>query len=158
MGSTPVMRETTKLTFIEALGQAGDLISAAKAASPELRDLFEVIVNERNENVIRQIKVRLPKLGPDKTIAVFYGGAHMDEIAKRLTMELHYTPGAQMWDTAFTADTTKSMMPAAQIKMLVQTMRTQLQNGKIGKGGGLDGLLGVPGPQEQREKPAPAGK
>jgi len=158
MGSTPEMRETTKLTFIEALGQAGDIISAAKSASPELRDMFEVLVNERNENVIRQIKARLPRLGSGKTIAVFYGGAHMDEIAKRLTEELHYTPGVQVWDTAFTADTTKSMMPAAQIKALVQMMRTQLQNGQMGKGGGLDALLGAPAPQDQSGKSAPAGK
>ncbi|EDY19193.1 hypothetical protein CfE428DRAFT_3370 [Chthoniobacter flavus Ellin428] len=158
MGSTPEMRETTKLTFIEALGQAGDLISAAKSASPEMRNLFEVLVNERNENVIRQIKARLPKLGPGKTIAVFYGGAHMDEIAKRLTEELHYIPGTQVWDTAFTADTTKSMMPAAQIKALVQMMRTQLQNGQMGKGGGLDSLLGSPVPQEEGGKAVPAGK
>ncbi len=158
MGSTPEMRETMKLTFIVALGQAGDLINAAKAASPEIRNLIEVIMNERNENVIRQIQARLPKVGPGKTIAVFYGGAHMDEIAKRLTEQLHYTPGAQVWDTAFTADTTKSMMPPAQIKMLMQTVLTQLQNGTAGKGGGLDGLLGLPAPQEGGGKAVPAGK
>jgi hypothetical protein len=158
MGSTPEMRETMKLTFIVALGQAGDLINAAKSASPEIRNLIEVIMNERNENVIRQVKARLPKVGPGKTIAVFYGGAHMDEIAKRLTEELHYAPAVQVWDTAFTADTTKSMMPPAQIKLLMQTVLTQLQNGSAGKGGGLEGLLGLPAPQGESEKGAPIGK
>jgi hypothetical protein len=157
MGSTPEMRETMKLTFIEALAQAGELINAAKAVSPEIKNLIEVIMNERNENVIRQVKARLPKVAPGKTIAIFYGGAHMDELAKRLTEELHYTPGTQVWDTAFTADTTKSMMPAAQIKMLMQSMLTQLKSGNAGKGGGLDALLGVPTPQEDK-KAAPVGK
>jgi hypothetical protein len=156
MGSTPEMRETVKLTFIETFAQAGDLINAAKAASPEIRDLFEVLLTERNENVIRQLQARLPQLGPGDTIAVFYGAAHMDQIMDRLTAKLHYTPGIQVWDTAFTADTAKSIMPAAQIKAMVQMMRTQLQNAP--PGGGLDGLLGLPALDGATEKPAPVGK
>lgn len=158
MGSTPEMRETMKLTFIESFEQAGDLINAAKSASPDIRDMFEVILTERNENVIRQLKARLPKLAPGESIAVFYGAAHMDQIAQRLTEELHYAPAAQEWDTAFTADTTKSMMPPAQIKAMVQMMRSQLQNMKEGKGGGLESLLGVPLPQGESGKAAPAGR
>ncbi|HEY3900832.1 MAG TPA: hypothetical protein VGM54_19635 [Chthoniobacter sp.] len=158
MGSTPEMRETVKLMFIESFAQAGDIINAAKAASPEIRDLFEVILTERNENVIRQLEARLPQLGPGDTIAVFYGAAHMDQIMERLTTELHYTPGVQMWDTAFTADTTKSMMPTAQIKAIVQMMRTQLQNAPAGKGGGLESLFGLPALDGAADKAAPVGK
>jgi hypothetical protein len=158
MGSTPEMRETVKLTLIETFGQASDLINVAKSASPEIRDLFEVILTERNENVIRQVKASLPKLHSGQTIAIFYGAAHMDQIVERLTKDLHYTPGEQVWDTAFTADTTKSMMPPAQIKALVQMMRTQLQNVKPGQGGGLESLLGLPGLQGDGEKAVRPGK
>ncbi len=158
MGSTPEMRETMKLTFIETFAQAGDLINTAKAASPQIRDLFEVLLTERNENVIRQLQARLPQLGPGDTIAIFYGAAHMDHIKQRLTAELHYIPGAQAWDTAFTADTTKSIMPPAQIKAMVQMMRTQLQNTQPGKGGGLESLLGLPAPEGVGEKAGPVGK
>jgi hypothetical protein len=158
LGSTPEMRETAKLTFIETFAQAGDLISAAKAASPEIRDLFEVLITERNENVIRQLQARLPQLGPGDTIAVFYGAAHMDQIMDRLNAELRYTPGVQVWDTAFTADTTKSIMPKAQLKAMVQMMRTRLQNASTGKDGGLEGLLGLPATEGATEKPAPNGK
>jgi len=128
MGSTPQMRETTKLMLIEALGQAGDLIDMAKAASPEMRDLFEVIITERNAEVIRQLDVRLKTLKPGQSVAVFYGAAHMDEIAARLTRDLNFQPAAQHWDTAFSADGTQSIMPPAQIKAMLQMVRTQLQN------------------------------
>lgn len=128
MGSTPQMRETTKLMLIEALGQAGELIDMAKTASPEMKDLFEVIITERNAEVIRQLDARLKTLRPGQTVAVFYGAAHMDEIASRLTTDLHFTPAAQHWDTAFSADGTQSIMPPAQIKMMLQMVRTQLQN------------------------------
>ncbi len=132
MGSTPEMRETTKLMLVEALGQAGELIDLAKAASPDMKDLFEVLITERNAEVIRQLDARVRKLGSGQSIAVFYGAAHMDEIARRLTGQLRYTPAAQHWDTAFTADGTKSIMPPAQIKMMLQMMRTQLQNPSAG--------------------------
>jgi hypothetical protein len=138
MGSTPQMRETTKVMLVEALGQAGELIDLAKSASPEMKDLFEVIITERNEEVLRQLQVQLRKLQPDQTVAIFYGAAHMDEIARRLTTELHFTPAAQQWDTAFTADTTQSIMPPAQIKMMMQMMRTQLQNPSADDGKGPD--------------------
>ncbi len=138
MGSTPQMRETTKVMLVEALGQAGELIDLAKSASPEMKDLFEVIITERNEEVIRQLQGQLRKLRPDQTVAVFYGAAHMDQIARRLTSELHFAPGAKQWDTAFTADTTQSIMPPAQIKMMMQMMRAQLQNPGAADGKGAD--------------------
>jgi hypothetical protein len=160
MGSTPEMRETTKLMLIEALGQAGEIIDIAKAASPDIKDLFEVLITERNEEVIRQLKAQLPKLTGGQTIAVFYGAAHMDEIAKRLTSQLNYQPAAREWDTAFTADGSKSIMPQAQIKMMLQMMRTQLQNPAAAGGDGAGGfpLLNLLNPQEPAKAPAPVTK
>jgi hypothetical protein len=161
MGSTPEMRETTKLMLIEALGQAGEIIDIAKAASPDIKDLFEVLITERNEEVIRQLKSQLPKLASGQTIAVFYGAAHMDEIAKRLTNQLNYQPAATEWDTAFTADGTKSIMPPAQIKMMLQMMRTQLQNpaaaGAADSTGGFP-LLQLLNPKQPDKAPAPVTK
>ncbi|MEQ1860318.1 MAG: hypothetical protein ABMA13_10310 [Chthoniobacteraceae bacterium] len=133
MGSTPEMRETTKLMLVEALAQAGELIDLAKAASPDMRELFEVLITERNAEVIRQLEPRLRKLQPGQSIAIFYGAAHMDEIARRLTSVLSYTPAAQHWDAAFGADGTKSIMPAAQIKALLQGMRAQMKPGADGQ-------------------------
>jgi hypothetical protein len=157
MGSTPEMRETTKLMLIEALGQAGEIIDIAKAASPDIKDLFEVLITERNEEVIRQLKAQLPKLAAGKSIAVFYGAAHMDEIARRLTTQLNYQPAAREWDTAFTADGSKSIMPPAQIKMMLQMMRTQLQNPAAGGGDSAGGfpLLNLLNPQGPAKAPAP---
>jgi len=160
MGSTPEMRETTKLMLIEALGQAGELIDIAKAASPDIKDLFEVLITERNEEVIRQLQAQLSRLSNGQSIAVFYGAAHMDEIAKRLTSQLNYQRAATEWDTAFTADTTKSIMPAAQIKMMLQMVRTQMQNPAAA---GADGSGGLPllqlfNPQQPSKQDVPAAK
>jgi hypothetical protein len=147
IGSTPEMRETTKLMLLEALGQAGELLDIAKSMSPELKDLFEVLITERNAEVLSQLESQVKKFGPDQSVAVFYGAAHMDEIAKRLTEQLSYKPGTQLWDTAFTANGAKSFMQPAQIKMIMQMMRTQMQDpGAAGPDTGTLPLLNLFGP------------
>jgi len=159
MGSTPEMRETTKLMLVEALGQAGELIDMAKSASPDIKDLFEVLITERNEEVIRQLQANAAKLKSGQTVAIFYGAAHMDEIARRLTTQLNYRPAAQEWDTAFSADGSKSIMPPAQIKMMMQMVRAQMQNpAATGGDAGNFPLLQFLNPQEPAKKPEPAAK
>jgi hypothetical protein len=155
IGSTPEMRETTKLMLLEALGQAGEMLDLAKSLSPELKDLFEVLITERNAEVLSQLESQVKKLKPDQSVAVFYGAAHMDEIANRLTQQLNYKPGTQLWDTAFTANGAKSFMQPAQIKMMMQMMRTQMQDPNatgLDTGGGFP-LLNLFGPSA----PVPGG-
>ena len=157
MGSTPEMRETTKLMLVEALGQAGEIIDIAKAASPELKDMFEVLLTERNAEVLRQLDAQIAKLKTGQSVAVFFGAAHMDEIAERLTVQLHYTPVKQEWDTAFKADASKSIMAPAQIKMMIQMLRSQLSNPDAAgadAGGSLFNLLG-PSADPKLQPPAP---
>jgi len=152
ISSTPEMRETTKFMLLEALGQAGEMLDIAKSLSPELKDLFEVLITERNAEVVAQLESQVKKLTADQSVAVFYGAAHMDEIAKRLTGQLNYKPGTQLWDTAFTANGAKSLMQPAQIKMMIDMMRTQMQNPNApGLDGGTGGfpLLNLFGPSAQ---------
>jgi hypothetical protein len=166
MGSTPEMRETTKLMLVQALGQAGEIIEVAKKASPELKDLFDVLLTERNAEVLRQLDGQISRLKPGQSVAVFFGAAHMDEIAEKLTSQLHYTQAKQEWDTAFQADATKSFMPPAQIKMMIQMMQSQLQNPNAAGGDALGGspllnLFGAPPaatPPAKTATPKPAGR
>jgi hypothetical protein len=161
LGSTPEMRETTKLMLVEALGQAGEIIDLAKAASPELKDMFEVLLTERNAEVLRQLDAQIAKLKAGQSVAVFFGAAHMDEIAERLTAQLHYTPAKQEWDTAFKADASKSIMPPAQIKMMIQLMRSQLSNPNAASPDGSAGgspLLNLFAPAADPKPKAPAPK
>lgn len=150
MGSSPEMQETTKLMLVQALGQAGDFIDMAKAMSPDIKDLFEVLITERNAEVIRNLREQINKLGKGKTVAVFYGAAHMDEIAQRLTSELNYTLATKEWDTAFSANGAKSIMPPAQIKLMLEMVRMQMKNpppaGSPDASGGLP-FLNLFGPQ-----------
>lgn len=142
LGGSDQSRETTRLIFIEVLGRAGEFLELAKNASPEMRDLFDVILTERNEIVLRDLRTQLAKLQPGQNVAVFYGAAHLPEIARRLAADFHYAPAAEKWETAFTADPAKSGIPLAQLKLMIGMVSAQL------KAGGADALrteIPIPG-------------
>ena len=127
LGSSPQMQEMTKTMLIEVLGQAGELMAMAKNLSPDMQDLFDVILTQRNAVVIKDLRVQIARLKTTESIAVFYGAAHMDEIAQRLRDELHYLPAKTEWDTAFSADSSQSGINPAQVRVMIELMRTQMQ-------------------------------
>jgi hypothetical protein len=127
LGSSPQMREMTKTMLIEVLGQAGELMAMAKNLSPDMQDLLDVILTQRNAVVLRDLRGQLAKLKASDSVAVFYGAAHMDEIAQTLHDELRYIPVKTEWDTAFSADSSKSGINPAQVRMMIELMRSQLQ-------------------------------
>lgn len=125
LGSTAQMREMTKLLLIEVLGQAGELLDMAKTLSPDARELLDVILTQRNEVVMRDLRTQLAKRGAAETIAIFYGAAHMDEIAMHLRDDLGYAPAQTQWDTAFSADSSQSGINPAQVQLMLQMLRSQ---------------------------------
>ena len=127
--ASPDMRETTRLLLIEVLSRADEMVGFAKSISPEMKDLFDVLLTERNAIVMRDLRAQIARHKAGETIAVFYGAAHMTDIAKRLREELHYKPATQQWDTAFTADPSKSALPPAQLKMMLDMVRAQMKQG-----------------------------
>ena len=133
LGASDQMREMTKTMLIEVLGQAGELMAMAKNLSPEMKDLFDVILTQRNEVVVKDLRAHLTKLRPGDSIAIFYGAAHMEEIAKRLRDELHYTPVQTEWDTAFSADAAQSGINPAQVQLMIQMMRSQMPAAPAGR-------------------------
>jgi hypothetical protein len=127
--STPEMRETTRLMLIEVLARAEEMLALVKNVSPEMKDLFEVLLTERNAIVMRDLHTQLARLKSGESVAIFYGAAHMPELAKRLRTEFKYAPGAVRWDTAFTADPAKSAIQPAQMRLVLDMLRTQLLTG-----------------------------
>ncbi len=134
LGGSEQTRETTRLLFIQVLGRAGELLELARNASPEMSNLLDVILTERNQIVLRDLKEQVGKLKTGESVAVFYGAAHLPELATRIQEELGYKPGPEKWDNAFTADPAKAGLQPAQIRMMLDMMTQQL---KSGSGAGL---------------------
>jgi hypothetical protein len=127
IGESAEMREMMKTMLVEVLGRAGEFLDLARNSSPELKDLFDVILTERNAVVIADLRKQLEKLKDGESVAIFYGAAHMDEIAKHLRDDLRFVPARQEWDTAFTANPEKAGMNVAQIRMMIEMAKFQLK-------------------------------
>ena len=87
----------------------------------------EVIVDQRNQIVIDEIKSILAQEPDIESVGVFYGAAHMPDMADRLREQLGYEASEQTWVTAIEVDLTKSAVPPAQLEFLRQMLKRQMK-------------------------------
>jgi len=91
-------------------------------------DGFErVLIDQRNQIVIDDLSVILERERDVRSVAIFYGAAHMPDMAERLTDQLGYRPDAEQWFTAFEVDLDDSAMTPAQLQSLRRMIRQQLR-------------------------------
>ncbi len=91
-------------------------------------DGFErVLIEQRNQIVIDDLRVILERERDVRSVAIFYGAAHMPDMAERLTDQLGYRPHAEQWFTAFEVDLDESAMTPAQLQSLRRMIRQQLR-------------------------------
>jgi len=91
-------------------------------------DGFErVLIDQRNQIVIDDLGVILERERDVRSVAIFYGAAHMPDMAERLADQLGYRPDAEQWFTAFEVDLDDSAMTPAQLQSLRRMIRQQLR-------------------------------
>ncbi|MEE8155718.1 MAG: type II secretion system protein GspG [Phycisphaerales bacterium] len=87
----------------------------------------EVIVGQRNQIVIDQIRTIL-ELEPEvESVAVLYGAAHMRDMADRLTSQLGYQATGETWVTAIKVDLKHSAVTPGQLEFLRRMIKQQLK-------------------------------
>jgi hypothetical protein len=94
-------RALVKTVLVELLADLGNDFGALAALSPDLGKLLKVLLADRNEAIFANLKAELAKPDAPSTIAMFYGAAHMKELAERLEGELHYRVADEQWLPAF---------------------------------------------------------
>jgi len=86
-----------------------------------------VLIEQRNQIVIDDLRVILERERDVRSVAIFYGAAHMPDMAERLADQLGYRPHAEEWFTAFEVDLDESAMTPAQLRSLRRMIRQQLR-------------------------------
>ena len=97
----------------------------------------EVIIGQRNQVVVDDVKTILADEPGVRSIAIFYGAAHMQDMAGRLEDQLGYRPADEQWYTAFKVDLADSALSERQLRMLRATIRQQIR--EMGKEKGTEG-------------------
>ena len=86
-----------------------------------------MIIDERNQLVIDDLKAILEREPQVSSIAILYGAGHMPDMARRLTEQLGYRPTGEQWLTAFEVDLERSAMSARQLERIRWMVRYQLE-------------------------------
>ncbi|MHC4415497.1 MAG: type II secretion system protein GspG [Planctomycetota bacterium] len=87
----------------------------------------EVIIDQRNQVVVDQVKAILDRERDVDSVAILYGAAHMPDMERRLTEQLGYRSIGERWFTAFKVDLKRSAMTAGQLKSIRRMVRYQLR-------------------------------
>jgi hypothetical protein len=88
---------------------------------------MEVIIGERNQVVVDDVRAILDAEPEVESIAIFYGAAHMPDLARRLDEQLGYRPAGEQWFTAFEVNVAASALSPQQLKSLRRMIRMQLR-------------------------------
>jgi len=127
IGTNPKLQALMKLAMIEVLGRFKGDMSQFEGLPPEWKRLIEILLRARNDVVLKDLQVELQKRAPAKTIAIFYGAAHMEDLQRRLTRELHYRPAGEQWFPAFSVDLQKAQVTDAELAFVQSLVDWQMK-------------------------------
>lgn len=104
-----------KKMVIESLGGAGEAAGRKGGAGMGSVDQ-RIILDERNEAVVEQLRALLARPGAPKSVAIFYGAAHMGDFDGTLRREFGLEPSEEHWFRAMFADEWNAKKLEARIK------------------------------------------
>lgn len=127
LAASPRLQAATKVALIEMLGQLPNDLTQIEGLPPGLQRLMRVLVEERNEAVVRDARAALARRPPPAAVAVFYGAGHMADLEYRLCRGLGYQPAEDRWLTAFAVDPRAEGISRFELDFTSRLVRAQLR-------------------------------
>ncbi|CAN5871430.1 hypothetical protein BH11PLA1_BH11PLA1_15600 [soil metagenome] len=125
---SPDLQLVTKVMMVEVLANADTMMGDGEGNSAlgPMAGLMKVIVEDRNEVVVNDIRRVMESEPGVKSIAAFYGAGHMNTLEQRLVKELKVKRTGEEWMTAITVSTKGAGMGGEQLKMMRLQMKAQI--------------------------------
>lgn len=98
----PGAQAMLRVALIEMLGRADELMEATGEMAPEMGEMMDVLLSERNSVVLEQFHESL-KDHPER-VAIFFGSGHLPDLQQRLIEEHGYHVGETKWIEAMSVD------------------------------------------------------
>lgn len=130
IGSNPKLQGLMKLMMIETLGRFEGNMAEYEGLPPEWQRLIQILIENRNDAVLHDLSQQFGK--NTRSIAIFYGAAHMDNFERRLKREMNYRVGKVLWLPAFSVDLQKAQITpddAQMVKSFVDWQMGMMKNG-----------------------------
>lgn len=127
LAASPRMQAATKVAMIEVLGQLPNDLAQISGLPAGMQRLLRVLVEERNEAVVRDLRAALDQRPPPKSVGVFYGAGHMADLELRICRAVGYAPVEDRWLPAFDVDPRALGISAFELDLTARLVRLQLQ-------------------------------
>ena len=117
--------DALKVVLIELFSDEAFLETSLRQYGP---GFGEVLINQRNQVVLDDLKKILANELDVGSIAILYGAGHMPDMGERLAEQLGYRPADEQWLTAFEVDLRKTALPPGQMQDIRQMVRQQMRS------------------------------
>jgi len=126
LGTQPRYQALAKFTLIETInGVQGDFESLG-ALPPAMQELLRVLIAERNQRVVSDLRRELPHLRRTDSVSIFYGAGHMRDLEARLCRELRYEVHDEIWFPALTVNPTAAGLSPTELATTRAMIQQQL--------------------------------
>lgn len=126
--TVPGMAVRMKVMMLEMLASAdnGVLQNIDAPGMGDMSRLMKVIIDDRNQVVIDDLRKTILERPQTGRIAVLYGAGHLPDLAHRLEDQLGYAHSSGKWITAVRVDLDRAGIDESEIAMTREMMRAQL--------------------------------
>ena len=128
LGSNPTGRAMVKIMLADTLTQAEELLAMQPGG---IAELMEVIINDRNAAVVRDLHGVIEDEPEIKSVAIFYGAGHFGDLEASIADELGYKYESTIWIPAMTIDLAEAGLTAKQVgfyrSMMKQMIESQME-------------------------------
>lgn len=123
----PQLSLMTKTMMVEVLANADVLMDANAKQSGGAAKLMKVIVEDRNEAVLRDLSGVLKEQPAPSSVALFYGAGHLPHLEQRLVADYGYRFKEDHWLRAIDVDLSASPQAKAQAKQMREMIRRMIE-------------------------------
>ena len=124
--ASPRLQAAMQVVLIEVLSGLPNDLPQMPGLPPGFQNLLRVLIEERNEKVIEDVRRAREAKDPRRSIAIFYGAGHMTDLEERLRSTLEYRPAVERWMTALAVNPERSALNARQLDFVRSWVRGRM--------------------------------
>jgi hypothetical protein len=126
LATSPKLQSMARLTLIETFQQTGGDLSSLGGLPPEMRKLVAVLIESRNEAVMRDLRDVLRRRPAPRSVSIFFGAAHMPDMERRLSGTFAYRLAEERWLTAMSVDFSSAGLSPTERDLVRGMVRWQM--------------------------------